>query len=555
MTKLNGVDISGWDYGINTSVLTADFVIVKSTEGTLGTVYNPTYRDMADKAAASGKEIGFYHYANGGDPVAEADCFLKSIKDYIGKAIFCLDWEGQGNRTFESGRDVDWCLRFLDYIADNTKSTPLLYTSKGVCNEFDWSSVASKYPIWGAEYADERNHLGYPENPWESGRPWGAWGKPPAIHQWGYVNPTPNNGGISSGLDGDLMYGDRALWKKWCGSGDISPAPEPPSHVKKYVSVADIAALIHYDMVTDERNGYSQSPRWGEDYPYELKTLTIYGRNYTYPLGSYDCSSSVITAWQLALKYTDYEGALDGATYTGDMKYYFTKSGIFTASLTPAKRGDVYLAEQKHTAMCQDGGNDGIFGFDCLTEFNRNEYHAATGGQPGDQDSYESVFRGYYDDGWNTVLHLSVDILVEDISNSPNSDKSSNNVTEEGDEMVCLITPDGSGTTHYYDGVFLHALSCPAELDAIKKIYSDIHAGASIPHVKLGDKESPYAARFLDAINRGPNFETMNTFTKSDRSMESRILKAIADVKKSIPKPIDEEELKKLLQESSTMKL
>lgn len=550
MSKLNGVDISGWDYGINTSVLSADFVIVKSTEGVLGTIYNPTYRDMLEGAKKSGKLIGLYHYANGGDPIAEADCFIKSAQGYEGRLIFCLDWEGQGNKAFETGIDVDWCLKFLDYVAAKTHSTPLLYTSKSVCNEFDWSCVAKKYPIWGAEYGDEKNHLGYLTDPWESKAKWGAWGKPPAIHQWGYVNPTPNNGGISSGLDGDLMYGDRDLWHKWCGAGWTPAEPDTPSvRPKKYVSVADIAALIHYDMVMDDRNGYSQDPRHGGDSPYGFKTLTIYGRNYTYALGSYDCSSSAITAWQLALKYTEYEGALNGATYTGDMKWYFTRSGLFSASLTYAKRGDLYLAEQKHTAMCQDGGNDGVFGFDCLSEFNRNEYHAATGGKPGDQDGYEAVFRGYYNDGWNTVLHYVGNILLEDISESSAADKSSNDITKEGDEMVCFITPDGSGTTHYYDGVFLHALSCPAEKDAINKVYSELHAGANVPHIKLGDKESPYAARFLDAINRGPNFESMNTFTKSDRSMEGRILKAISDVKKSLPAEVDEDALAKKIVE------
>lgn len=173
------------------------------------------------------------------------------------------------------------------------------------------------------------------------------------------------------------------------------------------INIADVAAKIHYDMVTDNRNGYSQAPtRWGGDYG-GTKTLTINGRDYTYKLGSYDCSSSTITAWKLALKYTPYEGKLDAATYTGDMKKVFVNSGLFTASLTNAKRGDLYLAEGKHVAMCQDGGHDGVFGYDCLSEFNRNENRGATYGKPGDQDGYEAVMRGYYDDGWNTVLHYN----------------------------------------------------------------------------------------------------------------------------------------------------
>lgn len=173
------------------------------------------------------------------------------------------------------------------------------------------------------------------------------------------------------------------------------------------VSIADVAARIHYDMVTDERNGYSQSPnRWGGDYG-GTKALTVCGRQYTYKLGSYDCSSSVITAWRLAIKGTPYEGKLDAATYTGDMRRVFLESGLFTASLTPAKRGDLYLAEGKHVAMCQDGGSDGVLGYDALSEFNMNEMGTATGGRPGDQTGRESVVRGYYDDGWGTVLHYN----------------------------------------------------------------------------------------------------------------------------------------------------
>lgn len=173
------------------------------------------------------------------------------------------------------------------------------------------------------------------------------------------------------------------------------------------VSIADIAARIHYDMVTDPRNGYSQRPsRWGGDYG-GTKTLTLYGRNYTYKLGSYDCSSSVITAWRLALQGTPYEGRLDGATYTSDMQEAFVSSGLFTASLTNAKRGDLYLTAGDHTAMCQDGGSDGVFGYDCLSEFNMNENGGASNGRPGDQTGRESVFRDYYNRPWRTVLHYN----------------------------------------------------------------------------------------------------------------------------------------------------
>lgn len=195
------------------------------------------------------------------------------------------------------------------------------------------------------------------------------------------------------------------------------------------IDIADVAARIHYDMVTDPANGYSQGDRWGGQTG-KTKTLTIQGRKYTYPLGDYDCASSVVQAWRIALQGTPYEGKLgnDKTTYTGNMIPVFLSSGLFTSSLTPAKRGDLYLRPKTetvggHTAMCQDGGNDGVFNRDCLTEFNRNELHAATGGRVGDQDSGESIIRDYYNGPWTTVLHYNhkadTSIEVKSVSKKP----------------------------------------------------------------------------------------------------------------------------------------
>lgn len=173
-------------------------------------------------------------------------------------------------------------------------------------------------------------------------------------------------------------------------------------------SIADIAALIHADMCDDDRNGYSWAPRQGGDYG-GSKTLTIDGRDYTYDLGSWDCSSSVCKAWQLALLYTNYAGALDGATYTGNMRSVFAGSGLFEVwdtQSTSAVRGDVYLNDATHTAMCQDGGSDGVYGYDALSEFCINEFGEVYGGQPGDQTGTEAYIHGFYG-VWDCTLHYN----------------------------------------------------------------------------------------------------------------------------------------------------
>lgn len=175
------------------------------------------------------------------------------------------------------------------------------------------------------------------------------------------------------------------------------------------IRCADIAARIHADMCEDDRNGYSQSPRWGGDHPDGTKRLIIDGREYEYPLGSYDCSSSVITAWRQALRYTPYDGSLDDASYTGDMRPVFEGSGLFTSSREYAKRGDVYLNDSHHTAMCQDGGEDGVYGYDCMSEFSINENGGVTGGKVGDQTGGEARITSFrqYSRGWNPTLHYN----------------------------------------------------------------------------------------------------------------------------------------------------
>ena len=172
------------------------------------------------------------------------------------------------------------------------------------------------------------------------------------------------------------------------------------------VSCAERAALIHYDMVADDRNGYSQAPvRWGGDWGGE-KRVELPGGAVSYPLGSYDCSSSVCLAWRLALVGSPYEGALDAATYTGNMRDAFVGSGLFRADRSPARRGDVYLNDNRHTAMCQDGGaGDGPFGYDCLSHFRGNERGGIAGGEPGDQTGGEACVQPFYEAPWATTLH------------------------------------------------------------------------------------------------------------------------------------------------------
>lgn len=64
-----------------------------------------------------------------------------------------------------------------------------------------------------------------------------------------------------------------------------------------------------------------------------------------------------------------------------------------------AQRGDIYLNEANHTAMCQSPNPD------LLSEFCLNEFGGVYGGQTGDQTGKESRIAAYYNYPWDGILH------------------------------------------------------------------------------------------------------------------------------------------------------
>lgn len=206
---LNGIDISSWQAGINTAAVPSDFVIIKATQGT-GYVNHDCDRAY-QQAKAAGKLLGVYHYASGGGAQAEAQHFLNNISGYLGEAILVLDWESGENAAWSQG--VAYAKAFLDYIKTKTGIAPLIYMSKSVCRQYNWSSVASDYGLWAAQYPNY-NRTGYQSNPWTDGAGWGAWSSP-VIYQYSSSGSLSGWGG---NLDLNIAYMDAAAWKRYAGA-------------------------------------------------------------------------------------------------------------------------------------------------------------------------------------------------------------------------------------------------------------------------------------------------------------------------------------------------
>lgn len=144
----------------------------------------------------------------------------------------------------------------------------------------------------------------------------------------------------------------------------------------------------------DPAHGYDQQYRWGQR-------------------GDYDCSSAVITAWELA----GVPVKSSGATYTGNMKEVFLRCGFtdVTASVSRLlgvglQRGDVLLNETSHTAM-YIGNNQEV-------EASINELGGTTGGQPGDQTGREFLVRPYRNYPWDCVLRYIGDDTDDGTTNT-----------------------------------------------------------------------------------------------------------------------------------------
>ena len=100
----------------------ADAIIVKATQGT-GYV-NPFCDIDYQAAKKAGKLLGVYHYAAGGDPISEANYFLKNVKGYIHEAILGLDWESAQNASWSN---ANWSRQFVNEVHRQTGVWPIIY--------------------------------------------------------------------------------------------------------------------------------------------------------------------------------------------------------------------------------------------------------------------------------------------------------------------------------------------------------------------------------------------------------------------------------------------
>lgn len=137
----------------------------------------------------------------------------------------------------------------------------------------------------------------------------------------------------------------------------------------------------------DDRHGYDQINRWGDDF---------------------DCSSLVLHCLEEA-------GGIPvitkgKGTYTGNMLSALKKCGFVEVDKNDLKRGDVLLNKKHHTAF--------YAGENKMVQASINEKGTTTGGKKGDQTGREIAIVPYKEPsyGWDVVLRFPEE--DEDTSNS-----------------------------------------------------------------------------------------------------------------------------------------
>lgn len=219
---MNGIDISAWqgESNINLSKIPFDFCIVKATEGTY--YRNRYFEKHSHETLSLKKLLGVYHYAAGGDPQKEAECFIEYARKYVGKAILVLDWEAQNNPRF-GHNDLEWCIQWCNHVQKKTGIKPLIYIQKSAMD----AVKKSGYGLWVAQYPDS-NTTGYQEHPWNEG----AYNC--IIRQYTSVGRLP---GYDGNLDLNKAYISSASWKKQASRiVNTSSSTSKPTTTKKSVN-------------------------------------------------------------------------------------------------------------------------------------------------------------------------------------------------------------------------------------------------------------------------------------------------------------------------------
>jgi lysozyme len=126
---------------------------------------DPAYLQRKEEATKRGYLWGSYHWGETGDPTAQADYYVNSVKPAADELI-ALDLEDAVSTKL---MNVDGAVRFVERVNQRTGRYPLLYTNhasvKLIAAKYK-DSVFAKTPLWYARFKSKVHD--FPTGPWQS---------------------------------------------------------------------------------------------------------------------------------------------------------------------------------------------------------------------------------------------------------------------------------------------------------------------------------------------------------------------------------------------------
>lgn len=196
MSYILGKDISQWNNYVPGS---EDFVMIKMGGGDAGIYMDSKAALNYGNAVNDGKVVGGYWFAGGGDPVAEADYFIRCMSPLAENDVYALDWE------ITNANPVAWVEAFVNEVHAKIGVWCLVYLNISTTNAYDWSPVLNNCGLW----------LAAPSFTFDQNAP--------VNHVY-----VMQQGAIVGGIDSDAFFGTREQLQAYGWHATPTPAPTPP---------------------------------------------------------------------------------------------------------------------------------------------------------------------------------------------------------------------------------------------------------------------------------------------------------------------------------------
>lgn len=168
---LKMVDVSSYSPRSFATLSIADIVMTKATQGTH--YVNPYCDTDYQHAKKAGKQLGIYHYCEGGNPEKEAQYFYHNTKNYISEAVPAVDWESNENRSWG---DKNWVKRFVTEFHRLSGVWCLVYVQSSALNQV--ANCSKTCGLWVACYPSMNwkswsiPKMNVPTSPWKTYTIW-----------------------------------------------------------------------------------------------------------------------------------------------------------------------------------------------------------------------------------------------------------------------------------------------------------------------------------------------------------------------------------------------